>query len=262
MSCQPQGRPDAAGTTCVVIIPSYNTGPRLVETVRAARRHWAPVWVVIDGSTDGSDAPLMPMAASDPELRVIRLEQNSGKGAAILRGLEEAADRGFTHVVTMDADGQHPADRIPGFVAAACAQPESMILGVPEFDATAPRLRVRGRRISNGWANLETLWSGVGDSLFGMRAYPIAPLLAIMHRTRWMRRYDFDAEAAVRMSWAGVRPVNLPTPVRYFTADEGGVSHFHYVRDNALLSWMHARLMFGFVVRLPWLAVRRMLHGY
>jgi len=262
MSCDPRDRPGAAATTCVVIIPSYNTGPRLVETVRAARRHWAPVWVVVDGSTDGSDAPLAVMAAADPELRVIRLAQNHGKGAAILQGLEAAAEGGFTHVVTMDADGQHPADRIPEFVAALRAHPDAMILGVPVFDASAPRLRVRGRRISNGWANLETLWSGVGDSLFGMRAYPIAPLLAIMRRTRWMRRYDFDAEAAVRMAWAGVRPVNLPTPVRYYTADEGGVSHFHYVRDNALLSWMHARLMLEFVARLPWLAVRRLMRGH
>jgi hypothetical protein len=249
----------AASTTHVVIIPSYNTGPKLVETVVAARAHWNPVWVVIDGSTDGSDAPLRALVLEDRGLRVLRVSVNSGKGAAIRLGLEEAARQGFTHVVTMDADGQHPADRIPDFVAHSQAHPDAMVLGVPVFDASAPLLRVRGRRVSNAWANLETLWCGVGDSLFGMRAYPIAPLLSIMRRTRWMRRYDFDAEAAVRMAWAGVRPLNLPTPVRYFTAAEGGISHFRYGRDNALLSWMHARLLVGFLVRLPLLAWRRLI---
>jgi hypothetical protein len=157
----------------------------------------------------------------------------------------------------MDADGQHPPPLIPEFMAASRADPAAMILGVPIFDSSAPSVRVRGRKVSNWWANLETLWVGIGDSLFGFRVYPIAPLERIMSRTRWMRRFDFDVEAAVRLAWAGVRPVNRPAPVRYLSPEEGGVSHFDYLRDNALLSWMHLRLMLGFLVRLPHLAVRR-----
>jgi hypothetical protein len=132
-----------------------------------------------------------------------------------------------------------------------------MILGRPKFDASAPQLRVQGRRISNGWANLETLWMGIGDSLYGFRVYPIAPLAALMHAQTFMRRFDFDPEAVVRLCWRGVRPINVDAPVRYFTAEEGGVSHFHYGRDNALLTWMHMRLFLGFLARLPWLAWRR-----
>jgi hypothetical protein len=134
-----------------------------------------------------------------------------------------------------------------------------MILGVPVFDASAPALRVRGRRISNWWANLETLWSGIGDSLFGFRVYPIAPLARVMGRTPFMRRFDFDPEAVVKLAWAGVPPVNRPAPVRYLRPEEGGVSHFKYVRDNALLTWMHARLMIGFIARLPVLVARQWL---
>jgi hypothetical protein len=74
----------------------------------------------------------------------------------------------------------------------------------------------------------------------------------------WMRRFDFDVEAVVRLCWRGVQPVNLAAPVRYFTAEDGGISHFHYWRDNALLTWMHFRLFFGFLLRLPWLAARRL----
>lgn len=246
-------------TTHVVLVPSYDTGPILEDTVRAARAQWNPVWVVLDGSTDGSRERLAPLAAADPGLRVLELPVNSGKGAAVLAGIRAAAAAGFTHALTMDADGQHPAALIPAFMAASQAAPDALILGVPVFDASAPQLRVRGRKVSNWWANLETLWSGIGDSLFGFRVYPIAPLERVMARTRWMRRFDFDVEAAVKLVWAGARPVNLPAPVRYLRPEEGGVSHFRYVRDNALLTWMHVRLMAGFVARLPVLAARRWL---
>ena len=247
--------------THVVLIPSYNPGRKVFETVRAAREQWEPVWVVVDGSTDGTAAGLQEMALGDPGLKVLVRAKNGGKGSAVLDGLTEAADQGFTHVLTMDSDGQHPPDRIAAFMADSLAHPEAMILGEPVFDTSAPSIRVKGRKISNWWANLETLWSGIHDSLFGFRVYPIAPLLRLMRSSLWMRRFDFDVEAVVRLSWAGMPARNLPAQVRYFTPAEGGVSHFHYGRDNVLLSSMHARLFAGFLVRLPFLLVRRVLRG-
>lgn len=251
----------AASATHLVLIPSYNPGVKVDETVRAALAQWAPVWVVVDGSTDGSTARLLAMAESDDRLRVLVLPRNVGKGAAVLHGIELAAAQGFTHALTMDSDGQHPAHLIPDFMAASQAQPAAMVLGVPVFAADAPRLRVNGRKVSNGWADLETLWAGIGDSLFGFRVYPIDPLREVMKGQRWMRRFDFDPEAVVRMCWRGVKPINLPATVRYFRPDEGGVSHFNYLRDNLLLSWMHSRLLLGFVVRLPLLIARRITGG-
>jgi glycosyltransferase involved in cell wall biosynthesis len=248
-------------STHLVLIPSYNPGEKVFETVRAAREHWGPVWVVVDGSTDGTAAALVAMAQADPGLEVIVRPVNGGKGAAVLTGLERALARGFTHALVMDSDGQHPAGHIGAFMQASRESPEAMILGEPIFDASAPALRVRGRRISNWWTNLETLWAGVHDSLFGFRVDPLGPLARAMRSSLGMRRFDFDVEAAVRLSWAGVAAVNLPAPVRYFTAAEGGVSHFNYGRDNALLTWMHLRLLGGFVLRLPVLLVRRLRHG-
>ncbi len=247
----------AISTTHLVLIPSYNPGAKAYETVRAAREYWTPVWVVVDGSTDGSAEGLLAMAAQDVGLRVIVLPRNQGKGAAVLHGLDEAAAAGFSHVLTMDSDGQHPADRIPAFMAESSRQPAAMILGSPIFDASAPRLRVYGRRLSNWWANVETLWAGIGDSLFGFRVYPVEALRQVMRDQRWMRHFDFDPEVVVRLCWRGVRPVNLPAQVRYFCPEEGGVSHFQYLRDNVLLTWMHTRLLIGFVWRLPVLLVRR-----
>lgn len=244
-------------TTHLVVIPSYNTGQRLVETVRDARRTWSPVWVVLDGSTDGSAEALRPLTSSD-DLRILCLRRNQGKGAAVLHGIEAAARAGFTHALVMDADGQHPAACIPQFMAMSQSVPDAMILGRPVFDTSAPALRVRGRKISNFWVNLETLWGGIDDSLYGFRVYPIASLRAVMNATSWMRRFDFDPEAVVRLYWRGVRPICLPAPVRYFRPDEGGVSHFRYVRDNTLLTWMHIRLMVLLLPRLASLLLRRL----
>ena len=246
-----------ASSSHLVLIPSYNTGPKLFATVAEARAQWNPVWVVIDGSTDGTGAELQRRTADDPGVRVLRLPENQGKGAAILAGLQAAAASGFTHALTMDSDGQHEAAVIPGFMAASQREPRAMILGIPVFDASAPRLRVEGRRVSNWWANLETLWLGINDSLCGFRVYPIADLRAVMEKSRWMRRFDFDVEAAVRLTWRGLDLVNKRVAIRYFRPEEGGVSHFRYGRDNLLLAGMHARLMLGFLLRLPALLLRR-----
>ena len=249
--------------THVVIIPSYDTGPKVYETVAAARAQWMPVWVVVDGSTDGTAERALKQRwrRTTRGLRVLVLPENRGKGAAVLHGMQQAAAAaGFTHALTMDADGQHPADLIPAFMSASMRRPDAMILGRPVFDASAPLLRVRGRRVSNGWTNLETLGAGVADSLYGFRVYPIAALEQVMQRQPWMRRFDFDTEAVVRLAWRGVKPINLDAPVKYLTAEEGGVSHFRYGRDNVLLTWMHTRLMLEFILRLPGLAWKKLKH--
>jgi len=244
--------------THLILIPSYNTGGKVLQTVWDARQIWQPVWVVVDGSTDGTLEALRALARDDRDIRVLALPRNQGKGAAILHGLQEAEAAGYTHALTMDADGQHPNDKIREFMAASDANPEALILGLPVFDASAPRVRVHGRKLSNWCAELETLGAGIGDSLYGFRVYPIAPLRRIMERQPWMRRFDFDAEAVVRLCWRGVHPINLAAPVKYFRPEEGGVSHFRYLRDNVLLTWMHVRLILESVLRLPFLLGRRL----
>ena len=249
--------PQPASTTHLVLIPSYNPGGLLKPTVLGALAQWAPVWVVVDGSTDSSLQVLQDLQAAHPQLNIIHLPHNQGKGAAVLHGLEAARQQGFTHALTMDSDGQHPADLIPAFMQASIQTPAAMVLGQPVFGPEAPRIRVWGRKISNLWAGVETVGAGIADSLYGFRVYPIEPLIQVMHGQTRMRRFDFDPEAVVRLSWAGVPAVNLPAPVRYFNEGEGGVSHFKYLRDNTLLTWMHLRLIGGLLIRLPMLIARR-----
>ena len=226
----------------VVLIPSYNTGGRLFETIASARLRGLPVIVVIDGSTDGTGATLIEAAAGDAGLFASVTLRNEGKGAAILRGLRLAESEGFTHALTMDADGQHSTAHIGEMIATSRARPGCMVLGWPVFDAGAPRIRVVGHRVANFCTGLVTPRGAIADSLFGFRIYPIRPLLDVFASTPGMRRFDFDSEAAIRLCWRGVRPVNVATPVRYYRRDEGGVSHFKYLRDNLLLARMYVRL--------------------
>jgi len=239
----------------LILMPSYNTGRILRGTVAAALECGVPLWVVVDGSTDGSPA-LLEEFEGRCGFRVLTLERNSGKGAAVFFALKKAVSDGFTHVLTMDSDGQHPASHVEAFLALSERYPQAAVFGKPVFDASAPALRVNGRKVSNFWANLETLWWGIGDSLFGMRVYPVEKLLGVMRVTPFSRRFDFEPEVAVILCWMGVPVINLPTPVRYPSEKEGGVSQFRYLRDNATLTWMHVRLFIFFVLILPWLMVR------
>ena len=225
-----------------VIIPSYNSGILLKQTVCAVLENVADVIVVIDGSTDGSDTAVISMAASIPGLHVVRLPQNGGKGAAVLRGLEFALEQEFSHAVVFDSDGQHEAADLNRFIEASLKHPEAMILGVPLFGPEAPELRIKGRLVGNWWTHLETLWGGINDSLFGFRVYPILQSLRILGSIRGGRRFDFDTQLAVRLYWEGIPPINLPTPVHYKRRSAGGVSHFHYFRDNLLLVMVHTQL--------------------
>lgn len=234
----------------LVILPSYNSGPLLAATARGALEKWAHVWVILDGSTDSSVAEIKRLAAEHPNLRVLETAENLGKGGASLIAMREALRAGFSHAVLMDADGQHPADSIPEFMAISEQHPGAMILGVPVFGPDAPAARVKGRLVGNWFASLETLWAGARDSLFGFRLYPLEPAVRIMESIRTARRFDFDTELAVRLCWDGVRPVNRPVPVIYPPRASGGVTHFKYLRDNLLLAGTHARLCLLLIPRL------------
>jgi glycosyltransferase involved in cell wall biosynthesis len=220
----------------LVLIPSYNSGRLLRETVVAALAAWAPVWVVVDGSTDGS-ADDMPDG-----VQVLRLPVNGGKGTAVRHGAAMALQAGFTHALVMDADGQHPAEHIGVFMAASLPDPDAMVLGQPQFGPDAPWVRVQGRRLSNGLAGLAA-GATVGDALFGFRVYPLRPLLDALAAGPGLQGFDFDPGVLVRLVWAAVRQVRLPAPVRYPGRARGAVSHFRYGRDNLLLARLHLRLL-------------------
>ena len=243
-------------STHLVLIPSYNSGPRLLSTVREVLRTGYPVWVVVDGSTDQSFAAVLELTPTEPNLKVLFRETNGGKGAAVLTGAVAAQKAGFTHALVMDSDGQHPVDHIELFMQASRGRTDVLILGLPVFGPEVPKERLHGRKLSVGLVKFETCGGGVDDPLFGFRVYPLAPLIEAMRRMVFGRGFDFDPEVAVKMFWAGVPTVNLPAPCRYLSKADGGVSHFRYLRDNVKMIWLHTRLIAQFLF-LRWPAARR-----
>jgi glycosyltransferase involved in cell wall biosynthesis len=185
---------------------------------------------------------------------VVFRPHNGGKGAAVKTGLEWARDRQFDYALQIDADLQHDPKDIPKLVASVRDAPEgTLVLAQPIFDGSAPRGRLRARKISVFWAMVETLGRKVGDPLCGYRVYPVATALRVRARGNAM---DFDPEIAVRLVWAGVSVVHVPTPVIY-RAD--GVSHYRGVADTLLIAAAHVRLCTEGVLRLITKPVRALI---
>ena len=233
------------------LIPTYENPRTVRDVVLAVRAHVPDVLIVDDGSGPEGRTACAALAAAGLAT-VHRLDQNRGKGAAVKTGFDIAAARGFTHALQVDADGQHDLACLPQFLRAAAERPDALVLGYPEYDASAPRVRLVVRRLTTFWVDLEVGRRGVvRDALIGCRVYPLAA--ARRSGTRG-NRMDFDVEIAVRMARARVPVVNLPVRVRYVSKSEGGISHFQPIRDNLRLSLMHSRIcigiMFGWLGRL------------
>jgi glycosyltransferase involved in cell wall biosynthesis len=211
-----------------------------------------PVILVDDGSNEETKGYLA--RAVSPLTFLITLPKNSGKGGAVSAGIDKARELGLTHLLQIDADGQHDEGRVPFFLEQSRLHPGAVICGRPEFDASAPANRVEGRKISKVWSRIVTLSGDILDALCGFRVYPVEAAWRIIHRTRLDQRMGFDVEILVRFSWEGIPLRYYPVNVRY---PEGGVSNYRMVRDNARIFWVFTRLFFGMIFRLPVLLYRR-----
>ncbi len=241
-----------------VIVPVYNHGATVGATVAALANHGLPIYLVDDGSDAATAMVLDHLAASVALVRLVRRDVNGGKGAAVMSGMRAAYAGGCSHALQVDADGQHTLDDVPGFLAAAEAAPQALICGVPEYDASIPRGRLYGRYATHVWVWIETCSFAIKDSMCGFRVYPLAATQILIDQVRLGTRMDFDIEVLVRLFWRGVRIINRPTRVIY---PKGGVSHFRVLRDNLAISWLHTRLVFGMLWRLPLLLARRLAGG-
>ncbi len=220
------------------VIPTYDNPATVRGVVERVREHLTDIVVVDDGSGAAGRAAVDAIGSAGLA-RVERRARNGGKGAAVKTGFAAAQRLGATHVLQVDADGQHDLADIPRFLAEARAHPGALILGRPVFDATQPRARAFARQLSIFWVAVETRSDAIADPQCGFRVYPLAAALAADARGDHM---EFDLELPVRMVWAGIPVRNLPTRVRYLSKEEGGVSHFHVLRDTARISWLHIRL--------------------
>lgn len=242
-----------------VVIPVYNHEHAIASVLERVLAHGLPVLLVDDGCSESCARELDRLtaeAATRPgQVTLLRHEVNQGKGAAVITGLRAAFRRGFTHALQVDADGQHTLSDIPRFVAAAAADPDSVVCGRPVFDASIPKVRYYGRYLSHAMVWLETLSFEIRDSMCGFRLYPLDAVERLLARTSIGPRMDFDTDILVKLYWDGVRTRWIDTRVRY---PVDGVSHFRMFFDNARLVSMHARLLLGMLVRLPGLLGRQL----
>ncbi len=220
------------------VVPTYDNPATIRQVAERLRTHLDHVIVVDDGSGEEGRKACEALA-EDGTAHVVHRQFNGGKGAAVKTGLVAAKELGFTHALQVDADMQHDLDDVPRFLETMRKSPDALILGDPRYDESAPGARQVGRRINTFWITVECGKGVIGDAMCGFRMYPVDAALAVDARGDAM---DFDPEIAVRMVWAGVPVINLPTKVRYLGEGEGGVSHFRVFRDNFLLSWLHFRL--------------------
>ena len=238
----------SAFTPCA-LVPVYNHQQVLAQTLANIRQFNLPIVLVDDGSDEQCKEVMRALAAADPQhIHLIERDLNGGKGAAIKTGLAAAAGLGFSHALQIDADGQHNSADIPRFLQQAEAAPTTLIAGMPEYDASVPKGRLYGRYLTHVWVWINTLSLGITDSMCGFRVYPVVRSNSLIATEPMGDRMDFDTEIMVRWHWRHWPIKQLSTRVIY---PEQGVSHFRVWRDNKLISWMHTRLFFGMLWRLP-----------
>ena len=234
----------------VALVPVYNHAATAV--VRALHELALPVILIDDGS-EAECAAALDTLALEPETSLLRLPTNSGKGTAVIAGLREAHARGYSHALQLDADGQHDIAALPKFFEAMRDAPQAVIAGFPQYDKSVPTGRLLSRYATHIWVWINTLSLRIRDSMCGMRIYPLAATQPVLDAMPLESRMEFDTEILVRLDWAGVPIRNLPVSVRY---PPDGISHFRLCRDNVRISWMHTRLFFGMLRRLPRLFAR------
>jgi glycosyltransferase involved in cell wall biosynthesis len=237
--------------TCI-LVPVYNHPGSLPWLVSGLQALGLQTLLVNDGSDQGCTDLLREIDADQDWVTLIERETNGGKGAAVKTGLMEAARLGYSHVMQLDADGQHDLGDIPRFLDLSERYPNAMISGAPDY-TDVPMLRLYARYLTHIWVWINTLSLDIKDSMCGFRVYPLEATIKVIERAHVGDRMDFDPEILVRLHWDGVRIIQIRTLVTY---PLDGVSHFRGFRDNMLISWAHTRLFFGMLARLPGLLSR------
>jgi glycosyltransferase involved in cell wall biosynthesis len=231
-----------------LLIPDYDHKDEIGGVIASLAFAGLPCWIVDDGSGPETRARLDELARAHAWVQVHRRERNGGRGAALKTGYRLVWERGFTHALQLDADGQHDAADVPRFLAEMEREPRALVLGAPQFDESAPKSRLYGRQLSRVMVWLATLSLDVVDPLCGFRGIPLAETLELLATVPSGDHMEFDPELVIRLHRAGVPVHNVPTRVVY---RRGGLSHFDTLRDNARLSGVYARSLGRMLAELP-----------
>ncbi len=226
----------------LAVIPLYNHGKTVRQVVQGCLRCGWPVLVVDDGSTDEG-----PLSLRSLQVTVLRLPTNRGKGEAVLQAAAWARENGFTHILTLDADGQHNPQDLALLAQSARQYPQSIIIGARRFEGPdVPASSKFGRKFAGFWVHLQT-GKAVSDMQSGLRCYPVQLLEVVKC---WCRRYAFEVEIVVRALWAGFGVNEVQVSVFYPPAGKR-VSHFHKLADNLRLTLINTHLTMRSMLPFP-----------
>jgi Glycosyltransferases involved in cell wall biogenesis len=240
-------------STYCAVIPVYRHEHTVEAVAREIIKKGYPVFLVDDGNTPDAKKILEEITQKIPGITLISYAQNGGKGYAVTQGLEAAHKAGFEYALQIDADGQHDLGGLEFFVKASKKHPGNLISGFPQYDASVPKSRENGRKITNFWTFIETLSFDIPDAMCGFRVYPIKQTLSVIRKLSNLRM-GFDIEILVKLKWKGLEMNFYPIQVTY---PKNGISNFRMVEDNISISWMHTKLFFGMLLRLPVLLARK-----
>ncbi|WP_305816783.1 glycosyltransferase family 2 protein [Photobacterium leiognathi] len=235
------------------LIPCYNHGATVPAVIDALTSYGFPIIIVDDGS-ELATRKILSEQAKRPNITIVTLPKNQGKGGAVIAGIKQADRLGFSHALQIDADGQHDLAALPKLLEASQAHPEALISGQPIYDDSVPKSRLYGRYATHIWVWIETLSFNIKDSMCGFRSYPIRPIVNVINHNKLGLRMDFDTEIMVRFYWDNGDIRFIDTKVIY---PENGISHFDALWDNVKISWMHTKLFFGMLPRIPKLIKRK-----
>ncbi|PMJ92957.1 glycosyltransferase family 2 protein [Vibrio sp. 10N.261.55.A7] len=229
------------------LIPCYNHGSTVTQVVESLAAFSLPIVIVDDGSEAATKEVLSTLEAQ-ASVHLVTLQENQGKGGAVMAGLSAISGMGHSHAIQIDSDGQHDLEALPNLITASQQRPHQLISGRPIYDDSVPKSRLYGRYLTHVWVWIETLSLSIKDSMCGFRAYPIKETIPVLSKYNIGTRMDFDIEILVRLYWEGVDSHFIDTRVIY---PEGGLSHFDALHDNIKISKMHTKLFFGMLPRIP-----------
>jgi len=244
-----------------LIIPVYNHHLKLSEMICQLRELHIPCIILDDGSDASCKKALRKLAQSEHWIELVRFEVNRGKGAVVCDGLRLAHQKGYTHGLQIDGDGQHNSNDIPQFIENANRHPNAVICGMRSY-AAMPNGRRYGRCLTDVWVWINTLSFTIKDSMCGFRLYPLTQAINTLNHYNIGQRMDFDTDVLVKLYWDEVKFEHIKTSVVY---QDDIVSHFDMVKDNIRISKMHTKHFFGMLLRAPRLIAknfkRRLKHA-
>lgn len=233
-----------------ILIPVYRHGKACVQVVESILQYGIPIILVDDGNAEEAKAFLRSIKNSHPQVEIVTLSKNMGKGGAFKAGVIFAKNAGFSHILQIDADGQHDSKRIPFFLEKSFSSPEKLICGYPEYDESAPGHRKNAHAFANTWCAIITWSRKITDALCGFRVYPTEPTYRFVQKKFFDKRMGFDVEILIKLMWSGVDVEFYPVKVTY---PSDGISNFHAFRDNVRISWVFTKLCLKMILLSPYL---------